>query len=169
MAKLGLSSPWVIFYREVQALFGEDPECHVIYDEEENVIKLYCENDEKAAILAQVLPDKKTFGRVSIDLTVVPADGHKLDTTLPNNVDATIFEKMFAGNPAFSFAKTYKSIFPFAATYVVMTNKVVQFFADDLTDIRGLRSTLYADICKDIFEDTFDAGVNFCTDVPKAE
>ena len=166
-AKLGLSSPWVIFYREVQALFKGDPEVHVVYDEEDNIIKVYVENSEKADLLAKVLPDKKTFGRVQIDLQVIPADGRKLDTVTPDNVDASLFEKIFAGNACFSFAKTYQNLFAYTITYVVFKCEVVQFFVDDISDIRGLRSTLFADVAKDIFECIFDFTVNFCTDVPE--
>ena len=34
MAKLKLSSPWEIFYKEIQAMFSEDPCVHVVFDED---------------------------------------------------------------------------------------------------------------------------------------
>ena len=63
MANMKLSPPWCIFYREIQALFGDDPEVHVVYDEQAEIVKVYVDNDEKAEVLSQLLPTKKMFGR----------------------------------------------------------------------------------------------------------
>ena len=46
--KVKLSAPWVTFYRELEALFGEDPDVTVKYDEKKNVVELYVENEKKA-------------------------------------------------------------------------------------------------------------------------
>ena len=163
MANMKLSPPWCIFYREVQALFAEDPDIHVVYDEDANIIKLYVENDaEKADILAKLLPTKKMFGRVGVDVQVIPADGSKPTTDLPENVDAAMFEKAFKGNSALAYAKTFKNLFGFVVTYVVFEPDVIQFYTDDISDIHGLKSTLYEDIARDVFE---GVPVNFCTDV----
>ena len=162
MAKMTLSPPWAIFYREIQALFGEDPEIHVVYDEENEVVKIYVENSEKAEILSQLLPTKKMFGRVALDIQVIPADGKKYSTELPEKVDATMFETAFKGNPVFSYAKTFPNLFGFVVTYVVFEPEVVQFYTDDISDINGLKSTLFEDVARDVFE---GVQVNFCTDL----
>ncbi len=162
MAKMTLSPPWAIFYREIQALFGEDPDVHVVYDEENEVVKIYVEDPEKADVLSQLLPTKKMFGRVGLDIQVIPADGKKRSTDVPENVDATMFEKAFKGNPALSYAKTFPNLFGHVVTYVVFQPDVVQFYTDDISDINGLRSTLYEDVARDVFE---GIPVNFCTDV----
>ena len=164
MARVKLSPPWCIFYREVNALFERDPEVHVVYDEDDEIIKVYVENPEKAEILAGLLPETKTFGRVSVSLQVIPADGRKLSTELPTVIDASTFTKAFEGNGAFSYAKTFKNVFQYEATYVVFQPDVVQFFADDISDINGLRSTLYEEVAKDVFGAFEGAMVNFCTD-----
>ena len=153
MANMKLSPPWAIFYREIQALFGEDPEIHIVYDEDATVVKIYVENPEKAEVLSQLLPTKKMFGRVGLDIQVIPADGKAYSTEVPETVDASMFEKAFSGNPAFAYAKTYSGIFPFHATYVVFQPDVVQFFDDDISDIHGIKSTLYEDLARDVFED----------------
>ena len=162
MAKMTLSPPWCIFYREVQALFANDPEVHVVYDEEAEVIKVYVDEPKKADILSKLLPTRKMFGRVGVDVQVIPADGKKLSTDLPEAVDASMFETAFAKNPAFSYAKTFPNLFGHVVTYVVFQPDVVQFYVDDISDIYGLRSTLYADIAKDVFE---GVPANFCTDL----
>ena len=162
MAKVKISPPWCTFYRELQALFGQDPDIHIVYDEEAEVVKLYVENSEKADVLSKLLPEKKMFGRVALDIQVVPADGKKRSTELPELIDASIFDKAFDGNPVYSFAKTYDGIFPFKATYVVFQPDVVQFFNDDISDIHGVKSTLYEDIARDVFE---GVGAYFNTDL----
>jgi len=162
MANMKLSPPWAIFYREVQVLFGDDPEIHVVYDEEKEIIKLFVENPEKAELLARLLPTKKTFGRVSVDLQVIPADGKELITDDLENVDASVFENVFKGNPAFAYAKTFPNLFGTLVTYVVFEPVVVQFYTDDISDIDGKRSTLYEYLAKDIFD---GVPVNFNTDM----
>lgn len=154
MAKVGLSAPWVKFYRELDALFTDDPEVHVVFDEDQFLVKLYVENVDKAEALMQLLPAEKTFGNVTLKITVVPA----------NNTDVTkleLFQKAFSGNPALSYVRAVQGMFDI--NYVVFQNKVVQFFNDDMSDVHGLCSTLYQEIAKDVFGDSL--GVYFCTDV----
>ena len=165
MAKVKLSPPWALFYRKIQAMFGQDPEIHIVYDEEAEIVKLYVEDPEKAEALAKLLPEKKMFGRVGLDIQVIPADGKKLSTTLAEDeINAAIFNKAFKGNPALSYARTFKNIFQFEATYVVFVPAVVQYFADDISDINGIQSTLYEFIAREIFA---DIPVYFNTDIIK--
>lgn len=152
--KLKLSTPWVIFYREVEAMFKDDPEVRVVFNEEEPEVKLYVENAEKADALTQLLPKKVDFGNVELKVTVIPAN--KLGAN-----KASLFEKAFKGNPAFSFI-TGHNIFNNPMTYVVFKNKVVQYYTDNLGDIYGNCSTLYQEIAKDIFGK--HEGIYFCTD-----
>ena len=163
--KLQLSPPWVIFYREVQALFEQDPEIHIVYDEEAESIKLYVDNDAKAELLAKMLPTQKMFGRVAVTLQVVPSNGKALSTDIGDaSFDAAAFEQVFSGNPVFSFAKTFKNVFQAVVTYVVFQPDVAQFFSDDLSDFYGLKSMLYADAAKEVFDYDAINDVYFCTD-----
>ena len=157
MARINLSAPWVIFYREINAMFEEDPEVRVLYDEEKNLIKLFIDNEAKANALQSLLPDVKRYGNVELKIEVIPY----------NNAGETkenLYATAFAGNPALSYIKTIKGIFTNDLTYVVFKNKVVQFFNDDLGDVNGMCSTLYQYIAVDLFEDT--EGIYFCTDLP---
>ena len=72
--KIKLSSPWVRFYREIEALFGEDPAVKVAYVEKMQIIKLYVEGEEKAEAIAQLLPPERTFGDVTVKVVVIPAN-----------------------------------------------------------------------------------------------
>lgn len=155
-----MSAPWVIFYREVQALFAEDPTVHVVYNEEENDIKLYVDKGDKAEALSLLLPSSKTFGNVTVNISIIPANNG--EGLFGDFGKAELFEIAFFGNNAYSFAKTITGIFTNNLTYVVFKKKVVQYFNDDLGDVYGQCSTLYQEIAKEVF-DTIE-GVYFCTD-----
>lgn len=153
--KLKLSSPWVTFVHELEALFKEDPEVRVMYDEELCEVKLYVENAIKADALTQLLPEKKYFGNVELNITVVPSN----DAETPVDLICRAFD----GNPVLSHVRTVDSIIG-SFNYVVFRNEVVQFFNDQLDDVCGNKSTLYQEIAKDVFG-TKD-GLFFCTDTP---
>ena len=160
MAQLKLSSPWVIFYRELDALFKDDPEVHVVYDEDEVTVKLFVDSADKAGALTALLPHEKEFGDVTLKVMVVPAN---LGATYLQGDE--LFNTAFRGNPAFSFLKTVTGVFFQPLIYVVFRNQVVQYFNDSLGDIYGLCSTLYQDIAKDVFVPMDN--VFYCTDLPE--
>lgn len=158
MAKLKISAPWVTFYNEMEAFFKEDPEVHVVYDEETYAVELYVDNAAKASALEQVLVKEKTFGNITQTVTVIPANSMGAPTK------EFLFKNALDRNPALSYIQTVNGIFMNGLTYVVFINKVVQYWNDDIGDVNGLCSTLYQDIAADIFKDR--PGVFFCTDVP---
>ena len=155
MEKVNLSAPWVIFYKEIEALFKEDPEVKTEFDEDAKAIRLYVDEAEKAEALSQLLPSERTFGNVTVSITVVPA----------NRLGANrigLFQTAFKGNGAFAYAKTVEGSLGLSLSYVVFKRTVVQFFADNLQDVAGNRSTLYQELAADVFGE--DAGVCFCTE-----
>lgn len=154
MSELKLSTPWVTFYFEIEALFKNDPDVIVELDEEDLAIKLYVDGVEKAEALAKLLPDSRNFGNITVPIAVIPAN--KEQTKLD------LFVKAFEGNPALSYVVKGSPDKPFSFDYVVFRNEVVQFFNDDLSDVNGNESTLFEDIARDVFE---DAEVYFCTDI----
>ena len=155
MAKIGLSSPWVIFYREVNELFKYDPEVHVIFDEDKTQLRLYVDNGEKADALAKLLPTEKEFGTVTLSISVIPANGLKEAT-------GNLFEVALNGNGALSYVKQVNGVWYPTLSFVVFRKKVVQYFTDNLGDINGYTSTLYQDVAKDVFGEW--NGVYYCTD-----
>ena len=170
MAKLGLSSPWVLYYKKVDAMFKYDDEVHVLYDEDKMELRLYVEDTIKAAALEQLLPTAKGFGNLELKITIIPAnddlpyDAHlKAAYTLPDDPE-TLFNMAFRDNEVFSYSKTIKFIFDGAPlTYIVFAKEVVQYFDDNLGDINGICSTLYQNIAADIFQPM--NGVYYCTDI----
>jgi len=158
MALLKLSSPWMNYYHEINAFFKDDPDVQIIYDMEENEIKLYVADNKKAVALSELLPTEKVFGNVPLKITVV----------LPNSYSRVPCEQLFdaalKNNPALSFIKTIQGIMTNNITYVVFKNAVVQYYNDNLGDYYGNCSTLYENIARDIFNEV--EGVFFCTDKP---
>lgn len=147
-----LSSPWVNYCHEVEALFAEDSEIKVVYDDENVELKLYVDNVRKADALAQLMPEEKVFGNVTMKISVIPANRDSI---------SDIFYEAFSGNPVLSFV--WEADTPMGKMdYVVFKNQVVQYFNDDISDVHGNRSTLFQDIAKDVFKD--DMKVFFCTD-----
>ena len=157
MAQIKLSAPWEIYYKELSALFAKDDEVHVIYDRELNEVKLYVEAGKKAEALALILPSEKRYGAVQLKVTVVPANGAKME-----GAEGDLYQAAFEGNGALSYIHTVHGILTNDLTYVVFKPEIVQYFTDDLGDINGFCSTLYQDIARDVFED--QEGVFFCTD-----
>ena len=157
MAVLKLTSPWVTYYRELNELFKQDEEIKIIYDEENNVVKLFVNNAEKAEAISSLLPVEKSFGNVTLTISVIPPNGLL-------KAKAVDYEKAFEGNPIVSYIKTISLYMTNDLTYIVFKNKVVQYFNDDLGDINGVCSTLYQDIAKRVFDDK--EGIYFCTGIP---
>lgn len=154
MGKVKLSSPWVLYYHELQAFFEKDSEVEVVFDEEETEIKLFVDNPRKADALTQLLPAEKKFGSMEVKVTVIPA----------NNLKKTKFrliQEALDGNDAVIYFDS-EDVFTNPIGYVVFDKEVVQYFTDDLSDIHGCRSTLYQDMAKEIFGNL--DGVCFCTD-----
>lgn len=153
MENVKLSAPWEILWKKMTALFGEDPDIELLYNDGDKVITLRVQNSSKADALAKILPTEMPFGNVTVRINVVPA----------NDEDAaiSIYQKAFDGNPAFSYAEEVEAA-GFKATYVVFEKEVVQIPADNLGDINGNISTLFQDIANEVIDN--HNGVFFCTD-----
>lgn len=161
MAKIGLSAPWVIFYREIEAMFRYDSEVKVLFDEENKFITLHVDNGEKADALSRLLPSEKVFGDVTLTIKILPANGPlKVNDICPENV----FYKAFDGNKALVYIRTVSGVFSNTLIYVVFKKEVIQYWTDDLGDINGVASTLYQNIARDIFENSGFENVYYCTD-----
>ena len=163
MAKLNLSSPWVVYYRKLSAFFKEDPEVRITYDEIEQEIKLYVDNDEKAVALKNLLPHEQNFGNVTLYITIVPTNKTTFDsvkaaysTSLSDIIHICFNNKAIVGVIVVDGIMTNKMIF------VIFKKEVVQYFTDNIGDYHGICSTLYQDLAKEIFGNI--DGVFFCTD-----
>ena len=148
-----MSSPWVIYWRELEALFGEDPEIEIEFDENAFTIYIYVNNETKAEALDQLLPTEKVFGNVTLYIDIIPSNTEK---TL-----AQYYFDAFNGNPIFEGQYTPKEGGAFSANYIIFKNEVAQFYSDTLADPNGYTSTLYQDIANRVFNNR--DGIYFCT------
>lgn len=158
MANLNLSTPWQITYKKINAMFEEDPEVSVIRDE--NVVKLYVDDADKAYALHELLKRSYDYGSVKLEVIVIPTN--KGNVTVTDWTRPVLYDEAFYRNPIFEYAIDGPSVFTNPITYVVFHPQVIQYFTDDIGDINGYHSTLAQDIAKDIFEES--NGVFYCTD-----
>lgn len=155
-AKLELISPWINFYKEIEALFERDPEVHVSLEEhDEKTIVLRVDSGDKALALDRIMPKERTFGNVTVKIMVIPANEPEDWDTLKT------VETAFRGNEAFTGTLQRVTLFG-TLKYVLFDKIVVQYANDDIGDANLVRSTLYQDIARDVLGETLD-GVYFCT------
>ena len=165
--RLKLAPPWITYVNKIQALFGNDPDINVVYDNDEIEIRLYVEGEDKAAALAELLPVVKPIGNVNLYITIIPANSDQSidELGLGKVSKKELFDIAFDRNPVYAFSREIIGLFNNPITYVVFKNRVVQFFNDNLNDIHGLISTLYQDIAEEIFADANLQGVFYNTDI----
>ncbi len=174
--KFKISPPWILYVSELNALFYNDPDITIEYNNDTISVRLFVNNDRKAAALMHLLPFQKRFGNAILNIVVIPSNNsiEEMDDdsffTTTEEVKSLItmqdyFEAAFENNPVFAFTHVVEGIFSNTLTYVVFKNRVVQFFADNLNDIHGNISTLYQELAKDVFNMENISGVLFCTDI----
>lgn len=160
MAKLKLASPWANCFRQFKAFFQKDADVRVVFDEDAPAIKLYVENQDKADALAYLLPTSRQFGNVTLQITIIPANGASTNGgEYTNPVDAVM--GALKGNKAMAGFQPVESA-GFKAMYVLFAREVVSYFNDNLADLNGLTSTLYQNLAEEVFPN--HNGVFFCTE-----
>lgn len=160
MNELKLSPPWVTYFDELDSLFGPDPDIKLYFDEDDEealVIKMYVDGFKKYEALSALLPQTKTFGNVTVEIKLIPANS---DTS-----SASLIKNAFEGNPIVNSIETSTNPVYKGVTYVEFEKVVVQYFNDDIGDPHGMKSTLYQEVAKDVFSDAKLDGVYFCTSV----
>lgn len=162
MNKLLISPPWVEYQNKVRKLFERDREVKIdtVSGSANAEVKLYVSNPAKAAALARMLPLCKEFGGVKCAVTVVPSNGNLAMPKSPEG-GVELAVAAFEGNDAVAAVRQVsKGLFKDIA-YVAFKREVVQFPNDQLDDINGNWSGLYADIAKEVCEKA--EGIFFCT------
>jgi len=159
MENLKLASPWVTYFNKLNALFGKDPEIHLVMDNDTPEVKLYVDSDKKADALMRLLPVSVTFGNVILKVSVIPANP-ELGVSR-----AALIKDAFEGNPVYAWDIDLSlPLSTQTIRYVMFKNEVVQFYNDQLDDPNGNLTTLYQDIAKELIGES--DGVHFCTDDP---
>lgn len=152
---LRLSSPWVIYFRQIEALFGKDPAIKIEFDEIIPEIRLFVTGELKAEAISKLLPSQKNFGGVTLKITVILANDQSDDPYI-------LFSRAFEGNPALAYVRGGTTPMTDESCFVVFANEVVQYFNDNAFDVHGVKSTLYQDIATEIFPKVHNT--YYCTD-----
>lgn len=152
--KVKIAAPWTIYANQVEAMFKEDPDVKFKYDDETKVITLRVNGTDKADALAQLLPGEQNFGGVTLTLYVIPANEE--ETT---KID--LFRRAFSGNPIVSEIMSLETLWG-KLGFVVFKPKVVQYYNDNMFDLNGIKTTVYQDLAKELFDG--DDKVFFCTE-----
>lgn len=153
---VGLLSPWMLYLHTLEAMFKEDSEISVAFDNENFEIKLRVNSSEKADALEKLLPKEKTFGDRKLKITVIPGN-------VKEESKAELLKKALKGNSAVKDIIEIGGVFTNPMWYIVFKKDVVQYYADNLGDPHGNRSTLYEVIANEIFGE--GTGIFYCTDI----
>ena len=159
--RIGLSSPWVITYKKIQALFKFDNEVTVSdmtqSDEAVYVITIKVSNPRKCAALDKILKKEYDYGNITVKVEVEPS--------FEENTEYSILVDAFSNNEA--IVDIVKKPFdPYVkedkTSFVICTaGEIVQFYADNIMDLYGNVNLLYEDLMRELIdsEDTY-----FCTE-----
>lgn len=145
MENLKLAPPKVIYVRWLESFFQEDPDVDIEYLENQDEVILSVKGIAKAEALAEILADKVELGNETLAITVVH-----------NPEEETLIDKYrdaFAGNAAVNCIIENTTPLFQGNFHVVFKPEVVQYQADDISDIHGLQSTLYADLARKIMKE----------------
>ena len=154
--KTKLTPPWFGYVNKLIALFEEDPEIKMDFDDDNLNLKLYVDNTDKADALDELLPDSVDFGGEKLIITVIP------DNENYTRSKARLLDLAFRGNPVVTDIAEVEGAFTNPMMYIEFRKKVIQYYDDNLGDLHGNRSTLLQDIAKEVFDGA--EGVFFCTD-----
>ena len=152
--KVKLAAPWIVYANQVEAMFKEDPDVKFEYDDAEKFITLRVNGDDKADALTQLLPAEQNFGGVVLTLRVIPANDTETTTM-------DLFRRAFGGNPIVSEFVSAETLWG-TLNFVVFKPKVVQYYDDNMMVLNGLKTTLYQDLAKEVFDGNSE--VFFCTE-----
>ena len=145
---LTVSAPWYIHYRKLQAMFCEDPQVTVKFDQDNYEVKLYVDDADKAEALGKILRNSIDYGTITLKVTVIPPNYTTINIR-------NLYEKALEGNGAVFDYLTNPVL---GKNYVIFKNEVVQYFSDDLSKANSVTSTLYEDIAEDIFINRAEMG-----------
>lgn len=161
MAEVGMQSPWVVYAKEVRALFEHDPD--VIVDEPTELgddgynLEIRVHGNDKAESVAKVLPEDVEFGNVTLHVMVIPDNDGKL-TMLDH------MRRAFAGNPVLVDVMEVPVV-PGGPTmaYALFAPEVVQIECDNAASPYGLVTTTYEGVAKDVLR--VGLGIEIASDV----
>lgn len=156
--KVGLSSPWITYYRKINALFGVDPDLDVKYNDDTDdtkTISIESTNTFKIMALEKLLKPSVTFGNITVSVKCLVKNDEK-------EAVSALFKTAFSGNPHLSDIID-KKVIAVDETFVLFKKEVIQFFNDDCTDYFSNWNGLAEDILRTVMNEGIL--VNIGTDI----
>ena len=153
-----LSPPWTTYWRQLEALFNEDPDIEVgqLYDtDDKKEIWIYVSNEKKFRALNNLLPKYHTFGNVKVK-NVIKLKG------AADHDDFQDLKDLFEGNPRVAEIKEAVDFAGVPHLFINFNPEVIQFPNDDTSDYYGLYTGLTEDIAREVFEMEYN-GAHFST------
>lgn len=145
------SSPWVHYVALLKMLFENDPDVRIVYREEHPyIVDINITGEEKFEAAQKLIGEVKLFGNVMISIRY-----HLSNPVKEEKSKKELFKTLFEGNPILTdvvtvdLPNTSNNI-----TYFLFKDEVVQYWDDDLSNPHGMVSTLWAEIMKELFDDT---------------
>jgi hypothetical protein len=149
--KVGISAPWVTYFKEVYNLFANDANVTVdpqLTDDGNGKyhFNITSDNQKKLAALRKVLKTEIVMGNITLKINL-NYTGDTEPATLEDWVNA------FEGNPY--FATTATSEAPgLDFGYAIFERDIITFFNDDLTDYCGNAHKVVADVVRDVTKES---------------
>ena len=163
---VGLSAPWVTYFKMVYNLLSVDPELRLpttLKDDGNGKYSFWVEsgNATKIIALSKVLRSEIKMGNVTLSISFRCVNNIVEGVREATEITGADFSDAFAGNP--NFAKVVSEILPGAATvyYAVFKREIITFFNDDLTDYHANAHFIVADLVKEVAN---ESNVNIFTE-----
>ena len=153
-----LSPPWTTYWRQLEALFNEDPDIEVgqLYDtDDKKEIWIYVSDEKKFRALNNLLPKYHSFGNVKVK-NVIKLKG------AADHDDFQDLKDLFADNPRVAEIKEAVDFAGVPHIFINFNPEVIQFPNDDTSDYYGLYTGLAEDIAREVFEMDYN-GAHFST------
>lgn len=140
---INLASPWIRYAKRVEALFWQDADVSVAYDDTDMSLNVYVNGDDKAVAIASLLPEKKEYGNVTLTVRVIPSNDEL--------TEADTFRRAFAGNAALvDVAEGFGPAGDIA--YALFAPDTVQLKEDDVSQFYGLTTLTFAQLAESVLE-----------------
>lgn len=151
--ELTLEAPWNTYRKMINALFKYDPEIEVgdVVDVvgdgfADYNINIMVGNHGKFEALQKLLPNRKVFGSVMVDISI-----YDIENDEKNNIE--MFKDLFRDNPIVSNYEKVKLPDGSERDFVCFRPEVIQFYDDDISDCYRNYNGLAEDIARAVFGD----------------
>ena len=155
MGKTEMYSPWQVYVNRLKKLFEHDKKVYVVYDEA-NRVDLYVDGTDKATALEALLPGKREFGNVTLEICVRRSN--------EDMSEADMYIAAFEGNDA--FVDVIGGFGPARdMSYALFAPRVVQVHEDNISEYCGMSTMTYAELARSVL-DLGDVRVSSAVSIP---